>query len=379
MAIFRYITFLFIFTLLLFPGEIKAEQKPELLFFYSETCTHCATEQNFLDNIEKKYPELSVIRHSIHERKNVKLLEEIAPKYNAERYIGQVPLTFVGDDFFLGFDNANGIGKKIENSIIKILKDRPQPTQTPENPDLIYVPLLEDIDPAKYSLPALAVTLGFLDGFNVCSLGALILILGLVLMLKSRKKIFLFGGIFVLTTAVIYGILIVLWYKLFSFFSSYLRLMEILIGAIGIGGALYFFKEFYRFKKHGPTCAISEGNSIIGKMTLKVQNAFQNPKNIWSLIMGVLVFATVLTIVEFPCSAAIPVVFAGILSKAQLPGILYLLYISIFILLYLLDELLVFAIAAFTMKLWLTSPKFTTWITFVEAVILAILGLYYLI
>ena len=42
------------------------------------------------------------------------------------------------------------------------------------------IPLIGEIDLAKYSLPAQAVVLGFFDGFNVYSLGALVLILGLV-------------------------------------------------------------------------------------------------------------------------------------------------------------------------------------------------------
>jgi hypothetical protein len=105
---------------------------------------------------------------------------------------------------------------------------------------------------------------------------------------------------------------------------------------------------------------------------------FENPKSIWALITGVLLFAAAITIIEFPCSAAIPVVFAGILSNAELSGFTYLLYIALFILFYMLDELIVFAIAVYKMHLWLTSPKFTTWITFIEAVILTGLGLYYL-
>jgi hypothetical protein len=91
-----------------------------------------------------------------------------------------------------------------------------------------------------------------------------------------------------------------------------------------------------------------------------------------------LLFAGVITVVEFPCSAAIPLFFAGILAKAQLPAINYLIYIAIFIFSYMLDEIIVFLIATFTMTVKLASPKFVIWITLAEAVILFLLGAYYL-
>lgn len=375
------ILFLLSLALLVMPFWASAEETVNIRFFESLTCTHCADESEFLDSLENKYPELEVLRYPIHIAENQELLKRLVKEYGIERYLGVVPITLVGNESFIGFDNVQNVGKQIEDSYLRQLGNiDPNPTPVP-NPEqnLLELPFVGSIDASKYSLPMLAITLGILDGFNVCSLGALIMILGLVLVLKSRKKIILFGSIFIVTTAVIYGLLIVLWFKLFSFFSSYLTLMTVLIGLIGIGGSIYFFKEFYRFKKYGPTCEISQNNNIISRATQKVRLVFQNPKSIWALILAVFVFAGIVTIIEFPCSAAIPVVFAGILSNAELSGFSYILYISLFILFYMLDELIVFLIAAYKMHLWLTSPKFTIWITFTEAVILGALGLYYLI
>src|SRR6056297_3651785 len=86
------------------------------------------------------------------------------------------------------------------------------------------------------------------------------LILSLVLSLRSRTKIVLYGGTYLLVAAVVYGVLIVLWYNLCQVLSQYLRAMEILIGVLGIGGGVYFLKEFIRFKREGaPTCDTAEG------------------------------------------------------------------------------------------------------------------------
>ena len=353
-------------------GEVKVK----INFFYSETCPHCQVEQKFLDSIEKKYPEVEIKRHSISDNICRKELIDFCKKHNVEQYIGLVPLTFVNDEFFPGFDNENGVGKKIIESIERqLLEQEP----SPEENNKINLPIIGQIDLTKYSLPAQAVILGFFDGFNVCSLGALILILGLVLILRSRSKIFIFGGLFILTTAIIYGLLIVLWYQLFYFLAPILKIMNIFVGGLGILGGVYFFKQFLKYKKYGPTCDMNKDNGIVAKFSAKVQKNLRESGGLRAILISIFLFAVVITVVEFPCSAVIPVFFASALANAQLPALTYLLYIAIFILFYMIDEIIVFLIALFTMNIKIASSKAITWLSLVEAIVLFGLGIYYLV
>jgi len=350
----------------------------ELYFFYSETCPHCADEKKFLNEIKGQYPQVEFKWYIASAFESQDILESLIEKHQAERYQGLVPLTFVGEDFFVGFDSPERKGEEIRQSIERQLGigeafSQPQHIRSEQS---ISVPLLGEIDMEKYSLPVLAITLGFLDGFNVCSLGALILILGLVLFLKSRKKIALYGGLFIGVTAVIYGFLIVLWYQLFSFMSRYLQVMEFVIGIIGITGGLYFLHEFYTYKKYGPQCE-SSGLKIVSKMSRWIQERFKKGNGLM-LVGAVIVFAAIIAIVEFPCSAAVPVIFAGILVEAGISTSAYYGYIGLFTLFYMLDEIIIFAIAVYKMHVWMASPKFLTWIVFIEGIILFSLGVYYL-
>jgi len=52
---------------------------------------------------------------------------------------------------------------------------------------------------------------------------------------------------------------------------------------------------------------------------------------------------------------------------------------GLFLLFYLIDEILIFAIAAWQMRLVFTSPNLTIWATFLETLLLLTLGTYYLI
>ncbi len=371
--------FIFLFLVLMSGcfNFVLAQEEPGLIeinFFYSKTCTYCAKAKEFLEDLEQRYPEIQVKRFNIFKTESIELLKKLYKEYKVPKNEqGLVPVTFTEERYFLGFNQiiAQEIEICTENCIAGRIGEQ-------EIKDKISLPFIGEIDPSKYSLPALAVVLGFFDGFNVCSLGALVLILGLVLVLRSKKKILIFGGIFIATTALIYGLLIVLWYQIFAFFARYLRIMEVLIGLLGVGGGIYFLRNFIRYKKYGPTCELETGKSIISRFSAKMQQTLKEGGSIIALILSILLFAAVITVVEFPCSAAVPVFFAGVLAQARLPAFYYLLYIVIFIIFYMLDEIVVFLLAFFTMTVKLASAKFTTWITLIESIVLFLLGLYYL-
>ncbi len=381
----------FIFALILGSFNFaNAQEGLEIYFFYGKTCPHCAEEKAFLEGLEEKYEGLRVKEFAVSE--NFKLLEDYYRNYQVpERVHGWVPVTFIEEKCFLGFSEE--IGKEMEEYIKnKVEREGGEPCSCPndsagsleevstpfEIEEEIRLPFLGKIKLGDYSLPALAVVLGFFDGFNVCSLGALVLILSLVLALRERKRIFTFGGIFILTTAIIYGLLIVLWYRVFSLFANYLRAMEIVIGLLGVGGGIYFLRQFIRYKKYGPACESDAKKGVIARLSSKIRNLLEGRRNIVLTAFGVLLFAAVVTVVEFPCSAAIPVLFAGILAKAQLSSFSYLLYIGIFVFFYMLDEFVIFLAAALTMSIKLISPKVLIYITLLASLVLFFLGFYYL-
>ncbi len=375
----RKLVFFILLLSFLFGGfnSIFAQNKVEVNFFYSAICPHCAAEEKFLDELEEKYLQIKINRYLVPDAESIEILKELCEQCNAEQYLGLVPITFVEKEFFLGFDNAENIGKKIEDSIKSHLEAE-ESTEGLQDLNKVTLPFLGEVDLNSFSLPVLAVVLGFLDGFNVCSLGALVLILGLVLALRSRRQILIFGGIFIFTTAVIYGLLMLLWLHIFSLVGSYFKFLQILVGVIAIGGGVYFLKQYFKFRKKGAVCEIGPGDKITAKFSKYFQETIKKPRNILLLLVSVLVFAVLITIIEFPCSAVVPVVYTGILAQAQLPSFQHFLYLALFLLFYMVDEIIVFLIAFLTMRLWLTSSKFVAYITLVESIVLFLLGIYYL-
>lgn len=170
--------------------------------------------------------------------------------------------------------------------------------------------------------------------------------------------------------------MIFLWHQLFTVLAPYLRSLELVVGILSILGGIYLLREFYKAYKSGPICS---SNNILSRLAPKVEKIFHNKTN-WLLLVGVVIlFSGAIAIIEFPCSAVIPVIFSGLLVEAGISQGLVLLYISLFILFYLLDEIIIFVIAVMTMKIKIVSPKFITFFNLLAAFIFLGLGLFYVL
>jgi len=368
---------LFIVLALLLFNSFAFAKETKIEFFYGSTCPFCAKEREFLNGLKEENPEIEINYYDV--AKNIELLKELYLEYNVPgESWGMIPIVFVGNKYFIGYSQEQN--DEIRECLLGLVDEKETAECEKEDPnESPELPLLGKINISDYSFPLLSATLGFLDGFNICSLGALMLILALVLSLKSRKKILLFGGVFILTTSIIYGALVVIWYKIFSFLFPYLNILRYLIGSLGIIGGIYFLRQFLKFRKGGATCEIETGKSIMSKFSLKFKSSLEGKRNIFAVLGLLLLFAGIITIVEFPCSSVVPLFFAGVLADAELSTVSYLSYISIFVFFYMIDEIIVFMIAFFTMSLWLASGKFITKITLIQSIILFALGLYYLL
>ncbi len=378
-------------------------QLPEINFFYSDTCTHCHDEMIFFEKLKVNYPSLQINEYNIADSETADILKDFVQKTVSEQYLGLVPITFINDSVIVGFNTEDTTGKNIERHLIEDSTDIETITELETCEDSTevcdididaltggitdnghYTTLSQvsnlgkfGIDAKTLSLPLLSIVLGFFDGFNVCSLGALLLILSLVLVFKSRKKILLFGGLFLVITGITYAILIFLWFALFELLAPFALFLEIAIGTIGIIGGIWFFRQWLRWRKYGPTCE-STDSPWIQKMTQKVQHAFSGNKSIWAVSIAVILFSFVVTIMEFPCSAVIPVTFAAILASAGTGVFMKGVYLTIFMIFYLLDELIIFLIGLFTLKIWFGGQKITKNLALVQAIVFIILGVFYL-
>lgn len=346
----------------------EQEEKIEVYFFEDRLCPVCKEQKDFMLEIQDDYPEMELYIYPISDTDK---LHEIAQRFGVEEYGIMAPTTFVGENFFQFRDFTS----RHEEMIIDALEGK----LVEEDCCMMKIPYLNiEIDISGWSLPAITVILGSFDGFNVCSLGALILILSIVIKFESRKKTFLYGGIFIVASALIYGVLVFTWGKLFEVLVGQLEILRIIVGLAALTGAVFFTRDFFKFLKRGPAC--ESGNSELkSTATSRVVKAFEDPKtNNLFLITSLLFFAFVITLVELPCSIGLPIAFTGILVERSLSLATYTSYILLYLLFYMLIEIVVFTGAVLTKKLWFAGSKLITIVTLLGALVLYYIAFYYL-
>lgn len=351
----------------------SAEASYETMHFFEDSrCPDCARQKEYMEGVLlEEYPDLEIQSYEISKSENQRLLEEKMEERGVTDYRMMVPTTFIGENYFQGFyeEDKELIKRAIEGE--NVMEE--------QRACYVDIPFIGEVCVETLPLPALAAVLGSLDGLNVCSIGALILILMIVLSFDSRKKTVFYGGLFIVTAVVIYGLLVFAWTALFQTIAHFIGPINIIIGIAALLGALFFLKEFIRFLKHGPTCQ-STNNKLATKATKKVKTAFNNEATkTLALITSVMFFAAVITLVELPCSFGLPMVYGGVLAQAGLSWMSYAFYIVLYLFFYMLIELVIFAGAVITKEVWIAESNIITWVYLAGTIVLFFLSYYYLI
>src|SRR3989338_3209415 len=113
---------------------------------------------------------------------------------------------------------------------------------------IINLPVFGSVDTKKIGLPAFTIVMGLLDGFNPCSMWVLLFLLTLLVYTKSRKKMLLIDGIFILASGIGYFIFMTAWLNLFLYIGFF-SWMQILVGSFAVIIGLINTKELFFFKK----------------------------------------------------------------------------------------------------------------------------------
>ena len=96
-------------------------------------------------------------------------------------------------------------------------------------------------------------------------------------------------------------------------------------------------------------------------------------------LLGIIVLAASVNLIEMMCSIGLPLIFTQILSLNNLGTGSYALYMFLYILFFLIDDIIVFAIAMITLKVTGISTKYSKYAHLVAGIIIILIGLLMLI
>ena len=206
----------------------------------------------------------------------------------------------------------------------------------------VDLPVVGIIDLKSLSLFSLSALLGVIDGFNPCAMWVLITFLTLLSQAGSRKKMVLLAGIFIVAQAVMYNLILNVWYKTWDFVALDQYVTPV-VGFLALGGGIFFLWRWNKNKNAALVCDITNIDTQ-SKTITKFQEIVNKPVTIFS-ILAILVIAFSVNIIEFACSIGIPQAYTKILELNMLTFLERQWYIMIFTIGYMVDDVVVFALA----------------------------------
>jgi glutaredoxin len=368
---------------------LKAENKLKLYFFSGDGCPHCAQEELYLDTIKHNY-NIDIQTFEIYNNQsNALLLQEVAKTMNIQS-LG-VPLLIIGDQYIIGYGpgTSNEINSKIKyclsnecfdvvgpiidpDSVIETTTTKDKKTSQEENTDrgLVSLPFIGEIDINNFSLPAITILIGFLDGFNPCAMWVLLFLVTLLLGMKDRKKMWILGVSFIVASALVYFIFISAWLNLILFLG-FIGFVKIIIGMAALFCGGYNIKEYFTNKTGA--CKIT-GTEKKQKIFQKLKNVvLQN--NFWFALLGIIALAFMVNLVELVCSAGLPAIYTQVLALNNLSKVQYYMYILLYIFFFMLDDLFVFFVSMTTLRITGVTTKYTRYSKLVGGILMLIIGI----
>lgn len=341
-------------------------EKSQIHFFYSAVCPHCAKEKEFLTELAGKYPEVEIKEYEVfYDSENKKILSDFYENYKVPvKDRGWVPATFTPGDYFIGFNEQTAAG--IENCVRECSKREKKPSDY-----RLKIPIFGEVDASTMPLPVLTAVLGTLDGFNPCAMWILVVLISLLLASGSRKKMLLVGGTFIFAEALLYFLIMAAWLNVFIAIG-YISLIRILIGIFGIAFGVWRLRDFILWK---PGVCKAAGNSKFQEKLMVRLNKILESSFTPAAILGIFGLALGVNLIEFLCSAGFPAIYTRVLALQNLPFIQYHLYLIFYIFFYMLDDLLVFAVALFALKQFGFSDKYSRYSTLVAGLLILVLGI----
>ena len=206
------------------------------------------------------------------------------------------------------------------------------------------LPIVGEVDLLLLSLPALSILLGFLDGFNPCAMWVLITLLTLLINTRDMKKVWVIGGTFLFVSGAVYYVFIAAWLNAFLVIGYNMWLQKI-IGLVAIGGGGFYLYE--AIGKDPNACHVTNVKSK--KRTIEQMQAIMRI-SVWpAMILGVAILAISVNMIELVCTAGLPAIFTQILAFNDVSTLARYGYMGLFILMYMIDDLVIFAIAVYTL------------------------------
>jgi glutaredoxin/cytochrome c biogenesis protein CcdA len=369
-------------------AQAESVSEPVVIMFGRDDCGFCKEQFTYLQDEGISYQYLNIVKDE-----QAKLwYDQVTAKHELSKV---TPVTVIGERVLLGFNGPETTGASIKaalleakSSNIRTIEDHlaRAPKQevsmdggcsgiacdTGKSQFMFDLPLLGVVDLQTFSLFTLSLVLGIIDGFNPCAMWVLITFLTLLSQAGSKKKMIFLAGIFIIAEAVMYNLILNVWYKTWDFVALD-QIVTPLVGLLSVGGATFFLWRWYKNKEAALVCDITDLDTQ-AKTISKFQAVINQPITLAS-IAAILIIAFSVNVIEFACSIGIPQAYTKILELNMLTTLERQWYILVYTAGYMIDDFVVFGLAIWGYsKLQSHGGKYAQLSLLIGGILMLILG-----
>ena len=332
-----------------------------LYYFFSPTCPHCQAAKPFLQEMAGRKPWLEIKRYAVKDnRANAKFFFETAKSLGVEAL--SVPGFVFCRQVVIGYDSAATTGADIEKAIDACHANRlanpgatapvaggsvPAGATTAieeEAGTALHLPFIGAINAQAMSLPLLTVVLAGMDAFNPCAFFVLLFLLSLLVHAKSRARMLIVGGTFVMFSGIVYFVFMAAWLNVFLI-AGELRVITVIAGLLALTVAALNIKDYFWFKT-GPSLSIPESAKpgLFKRMREVVTSGSMGP-----MLASTVLLAIVANSYELLCTAGFPMVYTRALTLANLESWQHYAWLAVYNVIYILPLLAIVLVFTKTM------------------------------
>lgn len=368
------------------PIFVFADSKNDLnlYLFYGRECPHCEDLLNYLEPYIKDKDNIKLYKYEVwHDQKNLEKLEEVY-KIMTDSNSG-VPYLVIGNTGISGFSEKltpDKITSSIEYySHVKFVDkvgiylgvvDENTDSSEDNKKDLdsnMNIPIFGKKDVKKFPILLSAIVIGLVDGLNPCAMWILIFLISMLLGMENKKRKWALGITFLLSSGLVYFLFLISWLNLATLLNDIIYIRT----AIATVAMVFGFSSILKFvNQKDDGCEVVDSKNR-KRIILSIKKIIKEKSFIIALL-GIVALAAAVNVVELLCSLGLPVMFSEILAVNNVNLTSKILYSIIYILFFLLDDIIIFIIAMKTMEIKAISNKYGKYSHLIGGIIMVIIS-----
>jgi hypothetical protein len=198
----------------------------------------------------------------------------------------------------------------------------------------------------------------------------LVFLIGLLVGINDPIRMWSFGAVFLLTSAVVYLAALAAWLNVLLVLGS-LVFIRVGIGVFAIAAGVYYLWQFWI--NPGATCPVTSPVERQRVMTRLKEAVGQ--QSFLAAIAGIVVLAALVNLIELLCSAGVPAIYTQLLAMSDLSTPAYAGYLLLYITVFLVDDIVVFVTAMLTLRATGLAATYSRYSHLLGGIVLGAIGL----